>query len=89
MKVTHRIPTEQFAYIEFTDEYESIADAVHAHSEAHRLYKGGEGMEHKEWNKVLDNYLWGTGTMVASEYEAMSPAQQSMIQEIKKSRNRK
>ena len=47
------------------------------------------GLPQKEWNRVLDNYLWGTGTMLADEFGMMNPVQNHVINEIKKSKKRK
>ena len=87
MKSTIRIPTEQYAYLEF--EVEGSAEEIIA--EYHRitdLYKGGEGLVQADFNEVLDNYLWGSADMEADDYAAMSVVQKAVIQEIKKSKKR-
>lgn len=83
MKSTHRIPTNQFAYIEI--EFEGSEDEIVAkHKEFLALYAGGEGVPPKEFNAALDGYLAkGTGNLEL--YQRMSPAQQQCFQEIKKS----
>ena len=42
------------------------------------------GLQPQEWRKVLDRYL-KEKTMASEEYERMSDAQKSLIQELKKS----
>lgn len=88
MKTTLRIPTtEQYAYCEF--EFEGTAEEAIA--EYHRLtalVSGGTGMDTKDFNKVLDKYLWDDGTMKEEEYHAMNLSQQEIIQTIKRSKAR-
>lgn len=88
IKAQLRIPTnEQYAYIEVSVEG-TPDEIVEEYKQLTKLIKGGnEGLERKEWNKVLDTYLWDC-TMVAEEYERMSDNQRSVIQEIKKSKAR-
>lgn len=42
----------------------------------------------KEWNKVLDRYIWKDGSLTSDEYERMNTYQQEIIQMIKRSRKR-
>lgn len=96
MKITIQIPTVQFGLVAFeipmpettelTDEI--IASAIESHNKMLSLYKGGFGLEHLEFNRVLDDYLWNDKISVES-YEAMSKPQQQVIQEIKKAKKRK
>lgn len=88
MKALLRIPTkESYAYIEV--ECEGTDDEiVSQYRKMTVAVTGGFGLEEKEWNRILDNYLWGTGDMRPDEYEGMSPAQQEVIQLIKRSRKR-
>jgi hypothetical protein len=83
-----RIPLpEPFAYLNVP--FEGTADE--AWTEFQRLMvltKGGTGLEPKEFNRVLDRYLWGDGSMEADEYGFMNLDQQSIIQTIKRSRAR-
>lgn len=46
------------------------------------IYDGG--LTEKEWRVALDRYLT-EGNLLPEQYEGMSPAQQRIIQEIKKS----
>ena len=89
MKGTLRIPTtESYAYIEVEVEKESAVDIISEYRRITKLVQGEFGLEDKEFNRVLDNYIWGTKTMEAHEYEGMSPSQQETIQTIKRSRKR-
>jgi hypothetical protein len=63
--------------------------------EAFRVYKEltnmvtrDSSLSDKDFNRVLDNYLWGTGSMTADEYANLSPGQEQIIQCIKRSRER-
>jgi len=88
MKVQIRIPTEQYGYIEMEGQMDSFEEALTAHDAALLMYKGGKGMLPLDFNKVLDRYLWGDGSMLSEEYEAMNKVQQEVIQCIKRSKNR-
>jgi hypothetical protein len=83
-----RIPTQdQFAFLEI--EFEGAADEAYAeYRRVSAIVAGGEGLEPKEWNRVIDNYLWGTKDMKPEEYEQMNPNQQSFVQQVKLSRKR-
>lgn len=90
MKITLRLPTkDQYAYIEVESEADSIEDAYEAYKEAMKMIQGGNtgGLPPKEWNAWLDGYL-NTKTGDAEQYAAMSPEQQRVIQEIKRSLKR-
>lgn len=88
MTHTLRVATpEQYSYIEFQFE----GSAEEAIAEYHRLTKlttGGTGLDTRDFNKVLDQYLWGSGTMTADEYAVMNIEQQTIIQTIKRSKAR-
>jgi hypothetical protein len=45
-------------------------------------------MNRKEWNALLDKYLT-TGVMASEDWEALNEIQRVIIQEIKKSINRR
>ena len=47
------------------------------------------GLSSKVFNRVLDNYLWGSGTMLSDEYAQMSDEQITIVQAIKRSKKRK
>ena len=88
MKHTIHTPTADFAYVE--TEYESsteqIAVAVLEHTALVAGIKGGEGLDEKEFNRVLDEYLT-TKTVVngTEHYAAMNLQQQGVFQTIKRS----
>jgi len=89
MKTTIRIPLDQYAYIELESDQPMAAD------EAMAIYKNwvdawlntrrtGPVLPTKEFNDALDQYLKdGTGNLEI--YQSMSPEQQRVFQEIKKS----
>lgn len=89
MKVTYRIPTaEQYAYVEVEGDEKSAESIAENYRNLTKAITGGTGMDTKDFNKVLDKYIWGDGTMLADEYAAMNLEQQSIIQCIKRSRAR-
>ena len=83
MKATIRIPTEQYAFVEIEDEFETREDVRTAYDEINAEYKGGDGLPMKEWNAALDQYL-SKGTGESDTYMRMSKYQQNIIQEIKR-----
>ncbi len=82
-----RIPTlDQYAYIEV--EFEGTTDeAIEEYNRLTQKIKGGVGLVRPSFNKILDKYLIEE-TMSADDYGAMSLDQQTIIQEIKKSKAR-
>lgn len=90
--ITLRIPTtEQYAYIEIQilDDMPSAQTVKDLYDEYTKVMTGGVGLDSREFNRILDEYLWGSGTMMADEYGSMNLDQQSIIQCIKRSRARK
>ncbi|HLH93562.1 MAG TPA: hypothetical protein VKW08_00445 [Xanthobacteraceae bacterium] len=88
MKAVIRIPTEQYAFIEIETEVTSSEEALNEYRALKKLYQVGSGLAPKDWNRVLDRYLWGDGSMHSEEYAAMNENQQTIIQEIKRSKKR-
>ena len=89
MKAQLRIPTnESYAYIEVSAEgtEEEIIAQYHKLTNA---VKGGFGLEKKEWNAAIDEYLNTSSLVNGTEiYAQMNVEQQSCFQEIKKSLKR-
>ena len=48
MKITQRVPRDQFAYIEFEKEYEAVEDAI-AHNKELIANQNELGLDQKEW----------------------------------------
>lgn len=86
IKAELRIATETYCYIQPTVEG-TPEDIVEMYKHFMNLVKGGTGLEKKDFDRVLDRYLTEQ-TMEVAEYEAMSMAQQEIVQIIKRSRNR-
>ena len=80
MKVTQRIPTEQYAYIEFEKDYSSVEEAMAEHSELCSKYND-EGLPQKEWAR-LRNQMYATGEW-NPETEGLSKAQRYVVNELK------
>ena len=87
MKSTIRLATTQFCYIEFEVEG-SVEDIIAEEKRIQKLYQGSEGLPEKEFNRVLDNYIW-KDDMLSTDYEVMSLSQQDIIQVIKRSKKRR
>lgn len=91
-KVTYRISTEMYAYVEIEDyvslEFteEQIAQQYEEYSKAFRPKPKNE-LPRKEWNQLLDNYLHGKG-FAAEVFEKLSPFQADLIHELDKAFNR-
>lgn len=83
MKTTIQIKTGEFEYImqEFDGTPEQAVDAFKALKAS---YSTGVGLEPKAWNAWLDRYLKDQ-TGDADLYAQMSPEQQNVIQNIKRS----
>src|ERR1700733_12554855 len=88
MKAILRLPTlEQYAYIEceFEGTEEEIVDE---YKKLKMLVTGSVGLDTKDFNRVLDKYIWGDETMLADEYAVMNLEQQNIVQPIKRTRAR-
>lgn len=86
MKAEILVPTVEYGNIKFQVEGTSQEIIDEARSLINS-WKGGFGLEAKQFNGWLDRYLTeGTGN--AELYSQMSSVQQSIIQEIKKSMKR-
>jgi hypothetical protein len=88
MKATLRVPTETYAYIEIETEVESPEEAVAEYRRLAKLYKSGTGLPDKDYNRILDAYIWENKGMQVTEWEAMNEDQQFLVQAIKRSRKR-
>lgn len=80
MEITQRIPLEQFSYIEFTKEYESIGVALAEHAKIIKQYED-PGLPVHEWAKVR-NKMMQTGQFDPN-IEGLSKAQRYFINEAK------
>lgn len=90
MKVTIRIPTDQYAYAEVEKEFDtnpSPEDVAGMYREFKEAFTVKEGLSAKDFNAWLDRYLTdNTGDV--EMYVKMNPEQQGIIQAIKRSVNR-
>lgn len=92
MKITYRIPTEQYAYVEITEDNsllmspELIRQDYEQYADAFKI-KPINSLPTKDFNAALDRYLTEE-TGETEVYVSMSPDQQRVFQEIKKSLNR-
>lgn len=98
MKVKLHIPTEQYGYVEIEMEpnpetfakspEEVIQDAFWFYNGSKKLQEASgsttKGLAIKDFNMALDRYLT-ENKMDSNLYQAMSPEQKSVCQEIKKS----
>lgn len=88
-KITYHVPTEQFGFVEVEVNegdnltYEDVKSRYGAN------LGSGEGLETKVFNASLDEYLTTNELRDgANLYKQMSPSQQSVFQEMKKSLKR-
>lgn len=85
MKTVIRVPTEQFAFVEQEFDREMTPDEViEAYNALQRAYKGGDGLNDKDFNAFIDRYLLGDKNHV-EEYQLMNKEQQNVCQIIKRS----
>lgn len=88
MKITYRIPTEQYSYIEIEHEAPDTwkpQEIKESYDNLVLVFKSKEGLSTKDFNAALDEYLQTNSFKNADEtYFKMSPEQQKIIQEIKK-----
>ena len=89
MKITSHIATGNFEFLEAEQEVGTLDEAVDAYHSLKNAFNSpvngsGEGLDQKEWNRVLDGYLT-VGAMPGEAYQRMSQKQIDIIQEIKKS----
>lgn len=83
MKYEHQITTGQFEYIK--EYFEGTPEeAVIAHQTLKKAWTGGEGLEERDFNLFIDNYLLGVKNHVET-YLKMNRVQQDIIQVIKRS----
>lgn len=86
MRVTYRIPTDQYAYVEVSDDVnvESTAnDLRKGYEELKAAFSQNPGVPRDVFNKFLDNQLMGDGNDV-NELEGMNERQMLVVQEVKK-----
>jgi len=86
MKYKIHVPVEQFGFIE-ADVDGTAEEVCASYRELSKAYQGSSGLEPKLFNGVLDKYLVEE-IMDSEEYVAMSPAQQDIIQTIKRAKAR-
>lgn len=83
MKITHRIPTSQYAYVEFEEEVESVEDGIINHRYYHAMYEDKAGLNQNKWAEVRRTML-ETGQFDPNLWEELSKAQKFWINETKK-----
>lgn len=80
MRVTQRVPTSQFAYIEYEGEYENLEDALEENARLVKAYED-PGLPVREWAQ-LRNKMLVTGEFDPN-IEGLSKAQRYFINELK------
>lgn len=90
MKYEFQIRTAEFEYIkgEVEGGPEGAVEAFKSLKIAWNGGKAGPGLETKDWNQALSDYLKGLPLQVET-WEKMDEMQKFTIKEIKKARNRK
>ena len=59
MKFIHRIPTSQYAYVEFEEEVESVADGIDNHRQYLEMYQDGAGVSTRQFAKLRRQVAYG------------------------------
>jgi hypothetical protein len=80
MKIIQRIPTAQYSYIEFEDEYENVGEALVANAELCKRYEDPGLPDHK-WAGVR-NKMFSTGQFDPN-IEGLSKAQRYFVNQCK------
>lgn len=80
--VTQRIPTSQFAYIEYPKWFNSIEEAMAEHKRVLKLYEENGGLEQREWVKVRNGMLV-TGECDPEVIDRMNASQRFVINQMK------
>ncbi len=89
MKAVLRLPTkDQYAFIELHLEGDEVAKSIETYEQYMRTLHAAKSLSEPEFKKVLDNYIWGSGTMTVAEFDALDAAQKSIIDIIRLSRAR-
>lgn len=83
IKVTHRLPTSQFAYMEFEEEVANPQEAMINHNLYLSMYSDKVGLDQNTWAKVRNNMLV-TGQFDPNLFDEMSKAQRFWVNETKK-----
>lgn len=83
MKVTQRIPTSQFAYIELEMEVEDEQEAFVRHEELLKMYEGGIGLDPSAWKKAKIHMLTHA-EFDPNLFDQMNKAQRYWVNETKK-----
>lgn len=92
MKVTHRISTGQFEYVEIEGEMPNDAHPSEVRN-AHNILKAAfapqpiNSLQTKEWNRFIERVLQGDPNHI-SEYEKCSPEQKRVVNEVKRALDR-
>lgn len=82
IKVTQRIPTEQYAYIEFEKDYDNVEESMIDHVRLIKEYTEGAGLSVNDWAKVRNNML-KTGEVDVNLLQDMNKAQRYWVNETK------
>jgi len=92
MKVTFRVPTEMYAFVEVEKDFPNVMPTEELRgyyeelSQAFKSQPEGE-LPKKEFDSFIDRYLCEE-PVHSEEYNAMSKSQQDIVQVIKRSKKR-
>lgn len=82
MKVTHRLATAQYCYVEMEQEYATPEEAMAEHKRLEKLYSEEGELTHREWVAIRNNMLV-TGECDPNEMHRFSPSQRWFCNELK------
>lgn len=81
MKITQRVPLDQFAYIEFEAEYDNPQEAI-AHNAVLVKMNSEPGLSDRDWAK-LRNTMLTTGEVDPNLLEELSKSQAYWVNQTK------
>lgn len=85
MKTIIHLPTGDFAYVEQEFDHEMTPEAaLEAYNALQGAYRGGDGLNAKEIDAMLDSYFLGTG-VDSNQYDKLNVEQSKWLQAIKRS----
>lgn len=90
MRVTYRIPTDMYAYVEVEHEHDDTPDVAtikQTYDDLSSAFKAQVGMEKKDFDGFIERYISGDDVHV-EEYTQMSKDQQEVVQVIKRAKKR-
>lgn len=81
MKFIHRIPTAQYAYIEFEDEHDSVEQAMAEHERVTKLYADSDGLTPTQFAKARRDMMI-TGRVTEEQWSKCNANQRQILHQF-------